>query len=154
MFTNVLVMLYSTMHFSNMCIYIFFGIAGIITHITFEVSFGLVNMKVFLVLGKITHFLWIREKKIVNGVWMHNVAKKFTVCLWRTKKYFQQPLILFFMSTWGGDCKNMQEIQILWWFLSCLQFSPSLKAFVSAINYRKAIVGIKFLAFFCNLLIK
>ena len=96
MFTNVLVMLYSTMHFSNMCIYIFFGIAGIITLITFEVSFGLVNMKVFLVLGKITHFLWIREKKIVNGVWMHNVAKKFTVCLWRTKKYFQQPLILFF----------------------------------------------------------
>ena len=76
---------------------------------------------------------------------MHNVAKKFTVCLWRTKKYFQQPLILFFMSTWGGDCKNMQEIQILWLFLSCLQFSPSLKAFVSAINYQNAIVGIKFL---------
>merc|ERR1719464_1878934 len=55
MFTYVLVMLFSTMNFYHMCIQIFFSIAGIFTHITFEVKFGFVNMK-FLVLGKITHF--------------------------------------------------------------------------------------------------
>ena len=57
MFTYVLVMLFSTMNFYNMCVYIFFSIAGIITLITFEVTFGLVNMKVFLVLGKFENFL-------------------------------------------------------------------------------------------------
>ena len=57
MFTYVLVMLFSTMNFYNMCIYILFSIAGIITLITLEVTFGLVNMKAFLVLVKSTHFL-------------------------------------------------------------------------------------------------
>ena len=54
----------------------------------------------------------------------------FINCLWRTKKYLQQHLILFFMSIWGEDCKNIQEIKTLWWFLSCLQSSSSLEAFV------------------------
>ena len=70
------------------------------------------------------------------------------------KKSFHH-LTTFFMSTWWGDCKNMQEIEISRWFFELPANNANLKAIVCSVLFcpQKAIMGIKSLAYFCSPLV-